>query len=478
MNASAAYTQAAAQADKTAPYRSAAVVREAGIYERFGQALSGTYTALSMAFNAASSTLMHGENIKNMNDYMEVSMTADDIDNDSKEFVSQIEAAREQLASVWENIPAMNVADRPEVESRYFEAVGNLDQLMVGERRREFVDKAEDTIYSDDHRKKFGQRLPPNAMTRLEQYGIKTEEIVARTQVENVSKVLESYWIERDAQAIAENQNLDLSTQQGRDLAFNKAEELYSDMLREVDGLDLGSRQDWQEYERASADYINGMDDNNESISHGVIIQQVEQIAAKSDTYAQLISTIVDTHNDYEIDKFNGYVPQSERYLVNSAAASLGYDLNSDQFNAVHLESDINKLYYGNASNSYANEILDMSKISKLDFDKGRELVEAFEKVLGKEGLRDLQNGDAFTIQDKFSEAGINIDGKEAFTIAEKYISAMKDQGYDMGLMEKSIGIEKELYGVETELQQSKDDRNLAEKNRQDNLNHSSKLGL
>uniref|UniRef100_A0A914Z7L1 Uncharacterized protein n=1 Tax=Panagrolaimus superbus TaxID=310955 RepID=A0A914Z7L1_9BILA len=100
------------------------------------------------------------------------------------------------------------------------------------------------------------------------------------------------------------------------------------------------------------------------------------------------------------------------------------------------------------------------------------------EEVLGKQGLRDLQNGNVSNLTEKFKEAGINIDQKEAFAIADKYVTAMKDHGYDMEQTEKSLEIEKNLSDLETDKQQLETERSLAESKRQDDLKDTSKLGL
>lgn len=453
--------------------RSAVIVREAGIYQRFSQAVSGTYTALHLAFNAAATSLRSGRTVNDYINFMESKMTSNSLDSDTNQLMQKIDTAKDQLASVWENIPHMSPVERPEVESRYFEAVGNLDHILIGERRREFVDKAEDTIYSDEHRKKFGQRLPPQSIIRLEQYGIKTDEIEARSKVENVSNVLEAYWLERDAQAIAAHQNIDMTTENGRELAFKKVEELHTGLMGDVDGLQLGNRADWNDYRQVSQDIANAADADRQA----EIKEHVERVAAKSPAYAELVSHSLDAAQPHGQAEYKGYIQPADRHLTNAIAEANHFDL-SDKRGYVDLDKLVERQNFGLSSHDTISNIRDLTRLSSNSFEDNRRLIEGMEEVLGKQGLRDLQNGNVSNLAEKFKEAGINIDQKEAFAIADKYVTAMKDHGYDMKQTEKSLEIEKNLSDLETDKQQLETERSLAESKRQDDLKDTSKLGL
>lgn len=363
------------------------IVSEAGRYRRFADFCKGAHIALGVALSAASEALRNGHSVEDLNNFKEDIMSEDinlseaDIARDSDALFSSIEHAREQLGAVWEHLPNIPDAERPAVEERYFNAVGNMDRLLVGERRREFVEKAEGSVYSDEHRHKLARQMPARSLQRLEQYGISRDEFTARTNIEACSYALESHWIERDAIAVAVHWNLDMNTEAGRDEGYKLVGELYSDLIH-----DLGETE-------------------------------------------TLIHEVGDIEAHYEDDP-------------------------------AHVE--------------ILHEIRDLAKNDTLTFEESRTLIEGLNAVLGKDGMRDLQNANA----EVFQKAGLEIDQREALSIAQSYCEAMSQHGYDMDASEQAIARESQLLDLNEKIAELENERVVGEKAIEEELNERDGYGL
>lgn len=230
--------------------RSALKVAEAGFYDRFSQTIRATHLALSVAFSAAASAMRNGGEISNLNAFKEKIVSDEMIDNDSNDLMQKIENARSQLDAVWSHLPNMAPAERPLIEEKYFEALGDVDHLLVGERHRDFTQNASGSAYGDEYRKKLANGLPPQTAQRVEFYGINKDEFAARAGVDHVPAALETHWIERDASAIAAHMNIDMATEQGRTEAFSRAASFHAEMMEDLTEKVELTRSDWRELEQ------------------------------------------------------------------------------------------------------------------------------------------------------------------------------------------------------------------------------------
>lgn len=311
----------------------------------------------------------------------DVNISEADIARDSDALFASIEQARDQLNAVWEHLPNIPDAERPAVEERYFNAVGNMDRLLVGERRREFTEKADGSIYSDEHRHKLSHKMPARSLQRLEQYGVSRDEFTARTNIEACSYVLESHWIERDAEAVASHLNLDMNTEAGKDEAYKLVAELHSDLISDVGEAET-------------------------------LIREVGDIEARYE----------DGPEDAEV----------------------------------------------------LHEIRDISQKDTLTFAESRTLIEGLNEVLGKDGMRELQNANPQV----FQQAGLEIDQREALAIAQSYCEAMSQHGYNMEASEQAISRESELLDLNEKIAILENERVVGEKALEEELNERDSYGL
>lgn len=363
------------------------ILGEAGRYRRFADMCKGAQIALGVALNAASEALRNGYSVEDLENFQEDIMSEDvniseaDIARDSDALFASIEQARDQLNAVWEHLPNIPDTERPAVEERYFNAVGNMDRLLVGERRREFTEKADGSVYSDEHRHKLARKMPARSLQRLEQYGVSRDEFTARTNIEACSYALESHWIERDAEAVASHLNLDMNTESGKDEAYKLVAELHSDLIHDV---------------------------------------------GEAETLIREVGDIEDRYED------------------------------------------------GSADAELLHEIRDLSQKNTLTFAESRTLIEGLNEVLGKDGMRQLQNANS----EVFQQVGLEIDQREALSIAQSYCEAMSQHGYNMEASEQAISRESELLDINEKIAILEDERVIGEKALEEELNERDSYGL
>ncbi|MGW6780942.1 relaxase/mobilization nuclease domain-containing protein [Brucella pseudogrignonensis] len=228
-----------------ADQRRGLVLREAGHYRRLTNFCKGTQIALGLMFQAASEALHNGQTIDELSHVQEDIMSEDinlseaDIARERAALFASIDKARDQLKAVWEHLPNISDTERPQIEDRYFKVVDDMDRLFVGERRREFIDKAEGSVYADEHRFKLARQIPARSFQRLDQYGISRDEFVARTNIEACSYALESHWNERDVAAVAQHLNVDVHSEEGRAAALSETAELHGAIIEDLNEAEI-----------------------------------------------------------------------------------------------------------------------------------------------------------------------------------------------------------------------------------------------
>lgn len=459
------------------------IVSEAGRYQQFADILRGAYTALDVAFSAAAETLRHGERIDVCDSFMEAVVSEAEITNDSDNLVQKIETAREQLDAVWHNLPNIAAADRPHVEERYFEALGDMECLLAGARRREFEMKAEGSVYSDEHRKKLAQRLPARSLQRLEQYGINRDEFTARTNAEAVSYMLESHWIERDAHVIATHMKLDMETATGREEAFLKAADLHNGIISDVWEKEDLMREDWERFSELRdqlwlADWNYDHTDDatareDERNVFNAAAAAFSSFADRSSLHAQLASAALDDATD-RAGFLKGYIAASDRHGINEIAARLDIDMSTREGRLEgYLAMEAH--YLGVVSyTDTLNDIRDLAKKDILTFEESKQVIDGLSAVLGQQGIRELQNANS----NVFRDTGIDVDKREALAIAEKYCEAMRQHGYDMEKTEQAIAIEQELLDVNENIEKLQDERQRGDEARKEELSRKDTFGL
>ncbi|MCR5943925.1 hypothetical protein FG152_24440 [Ochrobactrum sp. XJ1] len=453
------------------------VLSEAGKYRRFSDVMRGSYLALGLAFSAAAETLRSGRSVDVLKNFMETSMSEaaaisdDEIRSDSDDLFETIAKARTQLDAVWQRIPEMNALDRPRIEQSYFNAVGDMDRLLVGERRREFEEHATGSVYSDEHRKRLSQRLSPVTTQRLEQYGINKDEFAARMNVENCSFALESHWIERDAEAIARQSGLDFETTQGRGQALERAAALHAAIISELDQKEELSLQDWNEFADMQA-IIDRADWNRD---YDDAAKAFEQFAAKSPLHAEMASTVLDNHIDRIPANLDAlYVRADRRDTMNAIVEPMGITLDTPKGRADALDT-LEARYLGVGSDTDTiNEIRDLAKKDILTFEDSKRLTEGLNLVLGRNGMDRLNGADSSV----FKDAGIDIDRDEALRITESYSAALQKQGINTESLDRAIVAEKELVQTDKEIRQLHDEREKGNLTRTRDLKDDESYGL
>ncbi|GLU27319.1 relaxase/mobilization nuclease domain-containing protein [Brucella sp. NBRC 12950] len=234
-------TETSTEKEETiADRRRSLVLQEASRYRRFAEFCKGAQIALSLAFQAASEALHNGQTIDDLRhvqeDFMseDVNLSEAAIARDRDALCASIEEAHDQLKAVWEHLPKLPHDERPVVEERYFKVVDDIDRLLTGERRHEFIQKAEGSVYADEHRRKLSRKIPTRSLQCLEQYGISSDEFIARTHVATCCYALESHWIERDVAAVAQHLNVDVHSEEGREAALRETAELHSAIIEDL----------------------------------------------------------------------------------------------------------------------------------------------------------------------------------------------------------------------------------------------------
>ncbi|MCR8493659.1 relaxase/mobilization nuclease domain-containing protein [Brucella anthropi] len=453
------------------------VLSEAGKYRRFSDVMRGSYLALGLAFSAAAETLRSGKSVDVLKSFMETSMSEaaaisdDEIRSDSEDLFETIAKARTQLDAVWQRIPEMNALDRPRIEQSYFNAVGDMDRLLVGERRREFEEHATGSVYSDEHRRRLSQRLSPVTTQRLEQYGINKDEFAARMNVENCSYALESHWIERDAEAIARQSGLDFETTQGRGQALERAAALHAAIISELDQTEELSLQDWNDF----ADMQEIIDRADWKHDYDDAAKAFEQFAAKSPLHAEMASTVLDNHTDRIPANLDAlYVRADRRDTMNAIVEPLGITLDTPEGRADALDT-LEARYLGVSSDTDTiNEIRDLAKKDILTFEDSKRLTEGLHLVLGRNGMDRLNGADSSV----FKDAGIDIDRDEALRITESYSAALQKQGINTESLDRAIVAEKELVQTDKEIRQLHDEREKGNLTRTRDLKDDESYGL
>jgi len=221
-------------AERSAEKQREMILTEADQYRKFSNILKDSCMALSQAFSAAAKNLQNGKYIDAFDGFMETVVSEADITRDSDNLLQEVAIAKEQMDAIWKSIPTIAISERPRIEERYFKALGDMDKLLIGERRCEFDMKSYGSAYSDEHRKKLALHIPVWSKERFEQYGIHQDEFMARMNIETVSYMLESHWIERDAYTIAAHMKLNMETKNGREEAFRKVGDFHNSIVRDL----------------------------------------------------------------------------------------------------------------------------------------------------------------------------------------------------------------------------------------------------
>ncbi|MGN7964131.1 relaxase/mobilization nuclease domain-containing protein [Brucella sp. 22210] len=483
--------------------RSALKVAEAGFHDRFSQTIRATHLALSVAFFAAANAIRNGDEISNLNAFKENIVSDEMIENDSNDLMQKIENACSQLDAVWSHLPNMAPAECPQIEEKYFEALGDMDHLLVGERRRDFMQNASGSVYGDEYRKKLANGLPPQTAQRVEFYGINKDEFAARAGTGHVPAALETHWIERDASAIAAHMNLDMTTEQGRTEAFNRAASFHAEMMDDLTEKVELTRSDWQELQRMREQFdqaANRGPDTEEIDAwddiRGVMPQRDEftaekaafiAYAQKSPLHAELASQALDIEGhdkNYPFIEPASYIQPEDRVHLNQIATERGipldFDLRSDHAeNRVAMLNAVENRYFGIvAQEETAREVRELAAKDSLTFDESRKLIDGLKAIVGETGVRDLQNGNVSEFVEHLKAANIEIDQREAYDMGKTYVEAMRQHGYNMDDTEKAILTDKVLFELHEEREQLEEQRQLTEDTRSHNLNSDHKLGL
>lgn len=466
------------------------VISEAGRYRRFADMMKGGYFALEIAFGAAAEALRGGSNTDELSQFLEARMSnagisEADIAADSESLFQTIEKARTQLDEVRQRIPALSDAERPRMEQSYFNAVGDMDRLLVGERRREFEQRAEGSVYSDEHRRKLAQRMPQATAQRLEQYGISRDEFMARTNIEACSYALESHWIEQDARAIAAHSGIDISTEAGKTLAFSKAAELHSAIINDVSERDELTIQDWQTFSDVQdaikqADWNYDFSDSAADRDRGrksveFASTAFSDFASRSALHAELASTALDNYSNRIPNKLDDkYVRPERRDRMNAIIEPLGIGVDTQDGRAAAFKA-VEARYFGvNSDTDTINEIRDLAKKDTLSFDESKRLVEGLKDVLGENGMERLNGADTKV----FKDAGIDIDRTEALRITEAYAHALNQHGYKTDQLDNAIANEREQIKADKQIQRLENEREQGAEARKLSIKDDESYGL
>lgn len=480
------------------------ILHEAGRYRRFADLCKGAQIALGIALNAASEALRNGHSIEDLDHFQEDIMSEDihiseaDIARDSDALFSSIEQAREQLSAVWDHLPNVPDAERPALEERYFNAVGNMDRLLVGERRREFTERAEGSVYSDEHRHKLAQKMPARSFQRLEQYGISRDEFTARTNIETCSYALESHWIERDIEVIGHHLNVDIHSEMGREAALYATTELHSALIDDISDTENLTMQDWQQlgklrqqFDEAAnrgvvSDPEQEWEEDNLPYNPDIRMERPDQFAVevaafnqyaqKSSLHAELVSLVLDIEGldkNYSFMQPKSYVVPENRHTLSDIAIQHGADLDTEsgRINGLHA---VETHYFGTSNADTLYEIRDLAKKDTLTFEDSKRIVEGLNAVLGKNGMDEIHRVNP----DVLTEAGFDIDSCEALRITAAYSSAMQQHGYDTQALDQAITAKTELLDARSELDRLHEEREIGERALEEDLNERDSYGL
>jgi hypothetical protein len=467
------------------------LLKEAGRYRVFAELCKGAQIALATAFNAAGAALQNGQRIDDLSHFEEDPMREDinlrdtNIARDRDALFASIEQAREQLRAVWDHLPNIADADRPQIEERYFNAVGKMDRLLMGEERHEFTQKATDSVYADDQRRKMARHLPTRSLQRLEQYGISRDEFTARAHIEVCSYALESHWISRDVETIGRHLNVDIHSEEGHEAALRVTMELHSALMDDVSEAESLTLEDWSRFQALKAEVHRadwGYDYGDESHvgetgREGVnnAVAAVQDFASQSEVHAQLASAALDLRTDRIPSDLDGfYVKPDQRYQLNAIVERPGIDMSERSRLADGLKA-AEAYYFGDRPDAHTmHDIRDLAKQDTLTLEENKRIIDGLNEVFGQNGMDKIH----LVHPEAFREAGFDIDGREALHIISAYSSAMQQYGYDTAALDQAIATKTELLNARDELETLREERAIGDKALQEELSEREGYGL
>ncbi|MCY1741013.1 relaxase/mobilization nuclease domain-containing protein [Ensifer sp. SL37] len=221
------------QEQQNAEWARSQILAHAAEYRAFAEAHAGSFPALAKGFQLAADLLETGQPLTaaTLEDRRSIDMPdGHTIASETDKALSTIDQARTDLMAVREAIPQLAPQQRPEVETKYFEAVRDVERLTNGVAAAEYTEPAHGTIYAGDRRGEVAALGGDQLARALEGTGIAPDEVAARAAVEVRTAALEAHWVESDARSIAAERGYDMTTEEGSNRAYQDLVATYQEI--------------------------------------------------------------------------------------------------------------------------------------------------------------------------------------------------------------------------------------------------------
>lgn len=334
------------------------------------------------------------------------------LERDVDQFEAKLIALRSTIKEIDRSIDRAPPEQRAQMDKDVDDMLRSVRELNpLGEQTRTLTSPASDSIYAEKVARDMQRDLAPDRLeAALEGSGIDPREVSARIEMTATTAALESRWVERDLHAVADKNGYDLATSEGLEKARDHVSDIYDrveDALRDqsidrteaVDVHSTGERQDFrrlvQQFERTDFNWPYSEDSQARQQGQNEVAAASDaftDFADRSRDHAELASEAWD-RNANDARGPEGYVPATERRMpdedIQRAFTAIQMDRVREQEERAAQSQERDKA----AALDEAKQLA--ARGGNMTFDESRRLVDAVERALGQDAVRDMQNGRA-----------------------------------------------------------------------------------